>query len=201
MDSTTDAGRPRRFDYAVDIAPRMGGEAAQGGVLRPGRWPCGVLECWSNGALSAAWPRQVVAGCQSVTQVLLFCGRELQFPRASACGWVARELELPPTRQVDPHAWRWPVQHSNTPPLPVAIAHMGLCAASGFPPHSWYISQGLEKISRRFPSLGKRRRVNSNSWNFSGLRRGGELLLPVGAGLAEDPSGFADLRGGDVQRR
>jgi hypothetical protein len=30
----------------------------------------------------AAWLRQVAAGCKSVTQVLLFCGRELQLPRA-----------------------------------------------------------------------------------------------------------------------
>ena len=30
----------------------------------------------------AAWPRQVAAGCKSVTQARLFCGRELQLPRA-----------------------------------------------------------------------------------------------------------------------
>jgi hypothetical protein len=30
----------------------------------------------------AAWPRKVATGCKSVTQVLLFCGREFQLPRA-----------------------------------------------------------------------------------------------------------------------
>jgi len=99
-----------------------------------------LAECWSSGVMEhcfAAWPRKVATGCKSVTQVRLFCGRELQLPRASACGWGWRG-----SWSSRPQG-RWTLMRgsgrSNTPILPVALAHVGLCAASSFTPHSWYV--------------------------------------------------------------
>jgi hypothetical protein len=53
-------------------------------------------ECWSVGVMEhclAAWLRPVAAGCKSVTQARLFCGRELQLPRA--CSRVRENAASP----------------------------------------------------------------------------------------------------------
>jgi hypothetical protein len=53
---------------------------------------------------------------------------------------------------------------SNTPVLPVALAHVGLWAASGFTLHFGYVSNAWKPRGLVFPDFGKIRGDFPKAW-------------------------------------